>query len=147
MYTHEERAWLRAMELPAKPVTVSLSGQPQQLYSGRAVLAGWALITTGGPGTVTIRDGLDSTGQIVAQLGGAAAASFGAGPATKGIRCDLGLWITMGSFTTVTGVLWFREVSLAGFEHPFGPGNEPAAESGHVQGSPALRSDHPGWHG
>lgn len=84
-------------------LTVAAEGlsAPAAIYSGRAWLCGWIIAH---PGTaqateVTIRDGADTNGRLIALVEVPAGVTATIGPALPGIPVESGLWLDPGGHT------------------------------------------------
>lgn len=90
---------------PAQPFTVNALGA-QLLYSGACVITGYS-IQNGGAGSdvVTIYDGTDAKGQIVAKPRNATQVSDTEICGVSGVLCQAGIFVTESAGST-TGAIW-----------------------------------------
>ena len=99
--------WLHfAAGLPAKPFQLDAVTASKALVGGRYILTGGSFNNTATTAaTVTVYDGQDATGEIIAQLTVPASSSLLLSTANDGVLTEIGLFVGV-SGGTITGSLW-----------------------------------------
>lgn len=96
--------------LAAQPFSVNGLSTSQQVFSGRCVLMGWALVNTGGAAlNVEFYDGQDTKGTECGALRMAATSDDHQQFGPDGILCEIGLYMVLPA-AGVIGAVYYRAV-------------------------------------
>lgn len=114
-------AWLLEISnMPADPVPLPAAGSGGLVESGQMTLFGGSLVNSGtAASTVTIRDGMDATGGLIAQVTVPATSNLQLNLPRAGVICEIGLWVTV-VLGSVTGSLYVAHL----WKYPFTPPGE-----------------------
>lgn len=110
-YYEGQRVWLES----ARPVAIPGTPATQLIESGRLVLYGWSLVNSSTAAvTVSIRDGQDATGLVVAPVVVPASGNAVEFLGDPGIGLDIGCFLT-GLAGVITGTLYLKPASVVGY--------------------------------
>lgn len=107
----EDPEWLRFWgTVPAEAVPVANASAAITAWSGRGVLLGGVVVNTAGTGHVSILDGQDAGGALVARLDWAAAGALQFNIPSRGVLLTIGAYWSP-SANTFTGTLYIARIN------------------------------------
>lgn len=115
--------WREFAPRPAINLAVPALTASASLFTGRALLVGWALHCAGGPGGFQIIDGQDARGELIADQNLPTGGSQEGGPGFPGLRIQQGIYLVISAVTSLSGGIWIVPRNYRGMDSPRpGPG-------------------------
>lgn len=116
-YRPDYRLVLQAANLPADPVPLPAAGAGGLVESGRSVITGGNLVNNSTvAATVTILDGQDAKGGVIAVLNVPASSALPFNLPNKGVMAEMGIFVTVAA-GNITGTAYLVHL----WRYPFTP--------------------------